>query len=317
VLAAGAAVVFAGGVVGVVAVHPAPPERPIAAAVVPDPTTTVAGLPAETTVAPSSTAPPGSVPTTGPNAPAAGRYTYSRSSGSSKPVTATSTTKTTATTRPPRPTTTRRGRTTTSQSTTTVKAQLTPSGQETRTVTVSRGGHQGDAEIGQMTVVLLTGAGEVSGTAAVAWGLGGLVVRDATYRLFGGTFVCDWQPDWAQFAPSLFPGATWASSATCSGTVRGGQLDGRPVQMSRKDSHRSAGQQVEQVAGRSITSFSITGATDFEMDAGEVGFTSHTDGTERFSPELGLSVGSTLTTTVTSFGATKTTTTTEQLVGLP
>jgi hypothetical protein len=66
-----------------------------------------------------------------------------------------------------------------------------------------------------------------------------------------------------------------------------------------------------------VTTLTIVESSDLDLTVAELGFTSHSDGTERFAPELGISVGSTVTTNVQSFGGTRTTVITEQLVALP
>jgi hypothetical protein len=311
-LAGATGTVFAASVIGVVAVHPPPPEHPVTAP--PAASTTLAPPasaepPTTAAAAPAATAPA----VAGVTAPKAGAYTYARTNGTGKPSTATTTS-----TRPKPTTTTRAPKRGKPAATTTTTVPVgTRSDESRRTVAVTRSGPEGGVEVGQESGTVQTGSGEASTTDTVAWGAAGVVVRETAVRLFGGSFTCDWQPDWAQVAPNPAVGVSWTTSATCTGVVRGGQLDGAQAQMKRKDTHVVRSAQPEAVAGRTVATLTIAASSDLELTAGDLGFTSHSDGTERFAPELGISVGSTVTTNVQSFGGTRTSVITEQLVALP
>jgi hypothetical protein len=303
------AVVLLGGIVGSVTIEPdaAPAARPAAVSA-------RGGAAPSDTAAKSPVAPAGSAPTTAaateaagvtaapgpaPTTPAPGAAAVSAAGAADGP----------GQTTPPPPGTYRYHQTTTGSD--------GKSTDRDRTTTLTRVGQDGDSIVQHLTLPFSTGTGEASATATVAWGPKGVIVREWVLRLFGGSFTCDWGPDYSQYPPTLAVGATWTVDTSCSGKVSGGQLDGMDATMHQKGSQKITGTKAEQAAGHSVPTWTITGSVDIELTSGGISGTTHTEGSEQYAPSLGVPASADGTTTVDSFGQKKTSRTTLSLMAVP
>jgi hypothetical protein len=186
-----------------------------------------------------------------------------------------------------------------------------------RTTTATRVGQDGDDLVERVTAPFTTGSGESSAVALVGWGPKGVTAREWVVRLYGGSFTCDWQPDYQQYPAQLAAGASWSFETTCTGKVQGGQLDGMDATMRQKGTRKVTGTKTEQVGGRGVETWTVTGVLDLELAAAGLGGITRTEGTEQYAPSLGLPTSSDTTVTVDSFGQKRATKTVSTLIALP
>jgi len=186
-----------------------------------------------------------------------------------------------------------------------------------RATPVSRAPDEGGIVVVRVSEPLSTGSGEVTSVTTQRRGPDGAVATETTVRLYGGSFLCDWQPDYTLYGAKLAPGASWSSDTSCEAKVQGGQLDGAAITMGRRDRHKVIETKDVEVLGRTVSTLTITRVTEVELTSDGLSGVTRTEGTEQFGPAIGMPTSSDDTVTLDSFGQKRTYRSVRTLVAAP